>query len=114
MHMTYDPKQPNNEKDIILQILKGKHINKEIMEATREKVSFIFIMDEKYFYDRNSMMHLWPFSKGQMSNYIEKFANMKFKSKSNDWIAKQYEETLTNYPNLQKKWSKNHFFFKSF
>ncbi|ETO00633.1 hypothetical protein RFI_36807, partial [Reticulomyxa filosa] len=57
----------NNEKDIILQTLKGKHINKEIMEAIREKVSFTFIMDgfdeifdkynendnnEKYFYNR--------------------------------------------------------------
>ncbi|ETN99590.1 hypothetical protein RFI_37880, partial [Reticulomyxa filosa] len=58
----------NNEKDIIFQTLKGKHINKEIMEAICEKVLFIFIVDgfdeifdkynendnnnEKYFYNR--------------------------------------------------------------
>ncbi|ETO08148.1 hypothetical protein RFI_29240, partial [Reticulomyxa filosa] len=48
----------------------------------------------------NSMMYLWPFTKQQMSNYIEKFANIK--SKNNDWTSKKYEETLKNYPNLQK------------
>ncbi|ETN97820.1 hypothetical protein RFI_39706, partial [Reticulomyxa filosa] len=45
-------------------------------------------------------------TKQQMSNYIEKFANIKSKSKkkgeNNDWTAKKYEETLKNYPNLQK------------
>ncbi|ETO34934.1 hypothetical protein RFI_02140, partial [Reticulomyxa filosa] len=56
-----------NEKDIILQVLQGKHIGKESMNAIREKVSFVFIMDgfdeifdkysqsennNKYFYDR--------------------------------------------------------------
>ncbi|ETO05179.1 hypothetical protein RFI_32216 [Reticulomyxa filosa] len=146
-----------NEKDIILQALQGKHISKEIMDAIREKVSFVFIMDgfdeifdfyrknenEQYFYDRfnlsqwnakvivtcrskvlndddikstligtnkndTSMMYLWPFTKQQMSNYIEKFATMKSKSSNkmnnedNDWTPKQYEETLNNYSNLQK------------
>ncbi|ETO09075.1 WD-40 repeat protein [Reticulomyxa filosa] len=56
-----------NEKDIILQALQGKHISKDIMDAIREKISFVFIMDgfdeifdfyrksdshEQYFYDR--------------------------------------------------------------
>ncbi|ETN97140.1 hypothetical protein RFI_40391, partial [Reticulomyxa filosa] len=54
----------------------------------------------------NSMTYLWPFAKRQMSDYIEKFANMKSKNnkkKENmDWTAKKYEETLNNYPNLQK------------
>ncbi|ETO35761.1 serine/threonine protein kinase [Reticulomyxa filosa] len=35
----------NNERDIILQALTGKYINKEIMDAIRENISFIFIMD---------------------------------------------------------------------
>ncbi|ETO12362.1 hypothetical protein RFI_25012, partial [Reticulomyxa filosa] len=34
-----------NEKDIILQALQGKHINKQSIDAIREKVSFVFIMD---------------------------------------------------------------------
>ncbi|ETO28274.1 hypothetical protein RFI_08856 [Reticulomyxa filosa] len=122
----------NNEKDIILQALQGKHISKEIIDAIREKVSFVFIMDgfdeifdfyrknenEQYFYDRfnlgqwsakvivtcrskvldeediktiliginqnqtnTSMMYLWPFTKQQMHNYIEKFAIIKSKNK---------------------------------
>ncbi|ETN99333.1 hypothetical protein RFI_38148, partial [Reticulomyxa filosa] len=147
-----------NEKDIILQALQGKHISKESMDAIREKVSFVFIMDgfdevfdkynqsdnnDKYFYDRfnlnqwnakvivtcrskvlsdkdikntligvnqnqdqdikTSMMFLWPFTKQQIYNYIEKFATMKSKNKNNnDWTSKTYEETLNNYPNLQK------------
>ncbi|ETO25575.1 NB-ARC domain-containing protein [Reticulomyxa filosa] len=55
-----------NEKDIILQALQCKHINKEIMDTIREKLSFVFIMDGfdeifdfyrtfdnvQYFYDR--------------------------------------------------------------
>ncbi|ETO35956.1 NB-ARC domain-containing protein, partial [Reticulomyxa filosa] len=145
----------NNEKDIILQALQGKHISKESMDAIREKVSFVFIMDgfdeifdkynqsdnnDQYFYDRfhlnkwnakvvvtcrskalndedikttliglnqsqiiaTPMMYLWPFTKQQIHSYIEKFA-MKFKNKNNnDWTPKKYEETLNNYPNLQK------------
>ncbi|ETO11081.1 hypothetical protein RFI_26295, partial [Reticulomyxa filosa] len=145
----------NNERDIILQSLQGKHISKESMDAIREKVSFVFIMDgfdeifdfyrrnenDKYFYDRfklnqwnakvivtcrskvlsdediktaligatqgqTSMMYLWPFTKQQMHNYIEKFATMQSKNKKKDdnsnWTPKKYEETLNNYPNLQK------------
>ncbi|ETO04970.1 hypothetical protein RFI_32426 [Reticulomyxa filosa] len=144
-----------NEKDIILQSLQGKHISKEIIDAIREKVSFIFIMDGfdeifdkynqihnnyKYFYDRFNLnqwntkiiitcrskvlsdedikntligtnqnqtlsMYLWPFTKQQMHNYIEKFANMKSKNKKkddNNWTSQKYKETLNNYPNLQK------------
>ncbi|ETO24762.1 hypothetical protein RFI_12393 [Reticulomyxa filosa] len=146
----------HHEKDIILQALQGKNINKEIMDAIREKISFVFIMDgfdeifdfyrknenEQYFCDRfnlhewnakiivtcrssvlhdddikstliganqndTTMMYLWPFTKQQMHNYIEKFANMKFKNNNNvgntnDWTTQQYEETLNNYPNLHK------------
>ncbi|ETO07152.1 hypothetical protein RFI_30240, partial [Reticulomyxa filosa] len=145
-----------NERDIILQALQGKHISKESMNAIREKVSFIFIMDgfdeifdkygqsdnnDKYFYDRfhldqwnakvivtcrskvlndedinitliganqnqnitTSMMYLWPFTKQQIHSYIEKFATIKSKNnKNNDWTSQKYEETLNNYPNLQK------------
>ncbi|ETO07394.1 G-protein beta WD-40 repeats containing protein [Reticulomyxa filosa] len=144
----------NNEKDIILQTLQGKRINKEIMDVIREKASFVFIMDgfdeifdkynktddnNKYFYDHfnlnqwnakvivtcrskvlneeditsaliginknnTSMMYLWPFTKQQMHSYIEKFVTMTFKKNNNNsnWTAKKYEETLNNYPNLQK------------
>ncbi|ETN97274.1 hypothetical protein RFI_40257, partial [Reticulomyxa filosa] len=57
----------NNEQDIILHALQGKNISKESMHAIREKVLFVFIMNdfdeifdkynqndnnEKYFYDR--------------------------------------------------------------
>ncbi|ETO09924.1 NB-ARC domain-containing protein, partial [Reticulomyxa filosa] len=147
-----------NEKDIILQALQGRHINKESMDAIREKVPFVFIMDgfdeifdvysqnhnenESYFYDRFnlnqwnakvivtcrssalkeediktclignnnqnhiSMMYLWPFTKIQMRDYIDKFAAMKTNnnnnSNNNNWTSQQYEETLNNYPNLQK------------
>ncbi|ETO34640.1 hypothetical protein RFI_02453 [Reticulomyxa filosa] len=135
-----------NEKDFILQALKGKNINKEIIDTIREKVSFIFIMDgfdeiydfycknknEKYFYDRfnlnqwnakvivtcrskvlsdgdiqnslidvnhnsTSIMYLWPFTKQQMHNYIEKFVNTQSKN-----IKKITTETLDSYPNLQR------------
>ncbi|ETO33876.1 hypothetical protein RFI_03221 [Reticulomyxa filosa] len=56
-----------NEKDIILQALQSRHISKESMNAIRERVPFVFIMDgfdeifdkysqsdnsDKYFYDR--------------------------------------------------------------
>ncbi|ETO29051.1 NB-ARC domain-containing protein [Reticulomyxa filosa] len=55
-----------NEKDLILQALQARNINKEIMDVIREKVSFVFIMDgfdeifdkynksdnEQYFYHR--------------------------------------------------------------
>ncbi|ETO29106.1 NB-ARC domain-containing protein, partial [Reticulomyxa filosa] len=130
-----------NETNIILQALQGKHVSNEIIDAIREKVSFVFIMDGfdeifdfyrnsdksgQYFYDRfnlnqwnakvivtcrinvlneadiqttltginqnyvaTSMMYLWPFTKQQMRN-------------SDNWTLKQYEETLSNYPNLQK------------
>ncbi|ETO14888.1 hypothetical protein RFI_22480, partial [Reticulomyxa filosa] len=145
-----------NEKDIILQALQGKNISKESMDAIREKVSFVFIMDgfdeifdkysqsdnnNKYFCDRfhlnqwnakvivtcrskalsdediettligvnqsqdriTSMVYLWPFTKQQIHNYIEKFATMKSKNKNNnDWTSKTYEEALNNYSNLQK------------
>ncbi|ETO05269.1 NB-ARC domain-containing protein [Reticulomyxa filosa] len=145
-----------NEREIILQVLQGKHISKESINAIRERVSFIFIMDgfdeifdkynqsdnnDQYFYDRfhlnqwnakvivtcrskvlndedikttligvnqsqnitTSMMYLWPFTKQQIYNYIEKFATMKSKNnKNNDWTPKKYQETLNNYPNLQK------------
>ncbi|ETO35615.1 ribosome assembly protein 4 (RSA4) [Reticulomyxa filosa] len=126
------------------------------MDAIREKVSFVFIMDgfdeifdfyrkrdnEQYFYDRFNlnqwnakvivtcrskvlsdediktiliginqnqtlMTYLWPFTKQQMHNYIEKFAKMQSKNEkksdyNNDWTPKKYEETLNNYSNLQK------------
>ncbi|ETO15385.1 WD-40 repeat-containing protein [Reticulomyxa filosa] len=140
----------NNEKDIILQILQSKNINKEIIDIIREKISFIFIMDgfdeifdkynqnnnNKYFYNRFNLdqwnakiiitcrtkvlsdddfkntligidqnnapiMYLWPFTKQQMHNYIEKFSKIKNKN-INNWTSKQYEDTLNNYPNLQK------------
>ncbi|ETO33521.1 hypothetical protein RFI_03583 [Reticulomyxa filosa] len=145
-----------NEKNIILQTLQGKHISKESMDAIREKVSFVFIMDgfdeifdkysqsdnnEKYFYNHfhlgqwnakvivtcrskvlndedinitliganqnqnitTSMMYLWPFTKQQIHSYIEKFATIKSKNKnSTNWTSTKYEETLNNYPNLQK------------
>ncbi|ETO07041.1 hypothetical protein RFI_30351 [Reticulomyxa filosa] len=146
-------KIPMTEWDIILQALKGKHISNEIMDAIREEVSFVFIMDgfdeifdfyrtkenEKYFYDHfnlnqwkakviitcrskvlsnedinttliganknqnitTSMMYLWPFTKRQMHDYIEKFAIMKSKNNNkekkddnNDWTVKKYDETL--------------------
>ncbi|ETO11120.1 hypothetical protein RFI_26256, partial [Reticulomyxa filosa] len=146
----------NNEKDIILQALQAKQINKETMNIIREKVTFVFIMDgfdeifdkynqsdnDKYFYSRfnlnqwnaniivtcrskvlndddiknslisinqsnTSMMYLWPFTKQQMHNYIEKFAKIQSRNKkkiddNNDWTPNKYEETLNNYPNLQK------------
>ncbi|ETO34415.1 WD-40 repeat protein [Reticulomyxa filosa] len=146
----------NNERDIILQSLQSKNINKEILDVISEKVPFIFIMDgfdeifdfyrknenDKYFYDRFNlkqwnakvivtcrsnvlhedeittsligvnqndtwMMYLWPFTKQQMYSYIEKFAKMKAKNKkkgddADDWTPQTYEETLNNYPNLQK------------
>ncbi|ETO21379.1 hypothetical protein RFI_15826 [Reticulomyxa filosa] len=64
-----------------------------------------------------SMMYLWPFTKQQMHSYIEKFAKMKVKNKkrdgNSDWTPQQYEETLNNYPNLQKWW-RSHFYFNSF
>ncbi|ETO07742.1 hypothetical protein RFI_29649 [Reticulomyxa filosa] len=50
-----------------------------------------------------SMMYLWPFTKKQIYNYIEKFASMKSKNKNyNNWTPQNYEETLNSYPNLQK------------
>ncbi|ETO14568.1 NB-ARC domain-containing protein [Reticulomyxa filosa] len=144
-----------NERDIILQALQSKHINKDIMDAVREKVSFVFIMDgfdeifdfyrknenDMYFYDRfnlnqwnskvivtcrskvlsdddiknaligvnqnsTSLVYLWPFTKQQMHSYIDKFAKLKSKNMnkddSSDWTSTKYEETLNNYPNLQK------------
>ncbi|ETO15653.1 hypothetical protein RFI_21712 [Reticulomyxa filosa] len=51
------------------------------------------------------MIHLWPFSKGQVNGYIDKFVKMNNKNKITDnldWTTKQYEETLQNYPNLNK------------
>ncbi|ETO10930.1 NB-ARC domain-containing protein [Reticulomyxa filosa] len=64
----------NNEKDIILQTLQSKNINKEIMNAICEKISFVFIMDGfdeifdkysknnknnnvKYFYNRFNLIN---------------------------------------------------------
>ncbi|ETN98305.1 hypothetical protein RFI_39204, partial [Reticulomyxa filosa] len=55
-----------------------------------------------------SIMYLWPFTKQQMHNYIEKFAKMKSKNKKDytdgdsDWTPDRYEETLNNYPKLKK------------
>ncbi|ETO34731.1 hypothetical protein RFI_02359 [Reticulomyxa filosa] len=52
-----------------------------------------------------SMIYLWPFSKEQMNGYIDKFVKMNKKNKMNDhldWTIQQYEETLKNYPNLNK------------
>ncbi|ETO11635.1 hypothetical protein RFI_25743, partial [Reticulomyxa filosa] len=52
-----------------------------------------------------SMVYLWPFSKEQMNGYIDKFVKMNKKNKMNDnldWTIQQYEETLKNYPNLNK------------
>ncbi|ETO22667.1 WD-40 repeat-containing protein [Reticulomyxa filosa] len=52
-----------------------------------------------------SMTYLWPFSKEQMNGYINKFVKMNKKNKVNDnldWTVRQYEETLKNYPNLNK------------
>ncbi|ETO08161.1 hypothetical protein RFI_29227 [Reticulomyxa filosa] len=145
-----------NEKQIISQALQMKQINKEIIDAIRENISFVFILDgfdeifdkynkndsdARYFYDRfnlnewnakiivtcrnhalndgdikhvligpnnmttTSMIYLWPFSKEQMNGYIEKFVKMNKKNKMNDysnWATQQYEETLSNYPNLHK------------
>ncbi|ETO13217.1 G-protein beta WD-40 repeats containing protein [Reticulomyxa filosa] len=132
------------QKNIILQAFKGKNISRETIEAVREKVSFVFIMDgfdeifdfyrknehEKYFYDRfnlnkwnanvivtcrsnvlndedisttliaTSIIHLWPFTKQQMTDYTEKFQQKK--DEESEWTANQYEETLKHYPNLQK------------
>ncbi|ETO34311.1 NB-ARC domain-containing protein, partial [Reticulomyxa filosa] len=52
-----------------------------------------------------SMIYLWPFSKEQMNGYIDKFVKMNKINKMNDnldWTVQQYEETLKNYPNLNK------------
>ncbi|ETO14549.1 G-protein beta WD-40 repeats containing protein [Reticulomyxa filosa] len=52
-----------------------------------------------------SMIYLWPFSKEQMNGYIDKFVKMNNKNKINDnsgWTIQQYEDTLQNYPNLNK------------
>ncbi|ETO01504.1 hypothetical protein RFI_35936, partial [Reticulomyxa filosa] len=52
-----------------------------------------------------SMIYLWPFSKEQMNGYIDKFVKMNKKNKMNEnlnWTIQQYEETLKNYPNLNK------------
>ncbi|ETO03136.1 hypothetical protein RFI_34274, partial [Reticulomyxa filosa] len=52
-----------------------------------------------------SMTYLWPFSKEQMNGYIDKFVKMNKKNKMNDnldWTIQQYEETLNNFPNLNK------------
>ncbi|ETO32455.1 hypothetical protein RFI_04661, partial [Reticulomyxa filosa] len=51
------------------------------------------------------MVYLWPFSAEQMHGYIEKFIKTNKKNKMNenaDWSIQKYEETLKNYPNLQK------------
>ncbi|ETO09015.1 hypothetical protein RFI_28370 [Reticulomyxa filosa] len=51
------------------------------------------------------MIYLWPFSKGQMQDYIDKFVKMRKNNKMNDksnWTIQQYDETLKNYPNLHK------------
>ncbi|ETO32083.1 WD-40 repeat protein [Reticulomyxa filosa] len=52
-----------------------------------------------------SMIYLWPFSKGQMNGYIDKFVKMNKKNKINDnldWTVQKYEETLKHFPNLNK------------
>ncbi|ETO29091.1 hypothetical protein RFI_08036 [Reticulomyxa filosa] len=52
-----------------------------------------------------AMTYLWPFSKAQMKGYIDKFVKVNKKNKMNDnldWTIQQYEETLNNYPNLNK------------
>ncbi|ETO28813.1 hypothetical protein RFI_08314 [Reticulomyxa filosa] len=122
----------NNEKDIILQALQGKHISKEIMDAIREKVPFVFIMDgfdeifdkynknennDKYFYDRFNLnqwnakvivtcrskvlsdedINIALVNVNQTQNITTSMID-----DSNDWTPKKYEETLNNYPNLQK------------
>ncbi|ETO13712.1 peptidase C14, caspase catalytic subunit p20 [Reticulomyxa filosa] len=108
-----------NEKDIILQTLQGKNINKASMDAIRETVYFVFIMDgfdeifDKYSQSgnvlnnddiettligvnhNNAMMYLRPFTQQQTHNYIETFATMK-----SNWTS--IEEVLNTYSDLFK------------
>ncbi|ETO15968.1 mycorrhiza-induced NACHT/WD-repeat protein, partial [Reticulomyxa filosa] len=144
-----------NEQQLISQALQMKQINKEMIDAIREKTSFVFLLDgfdeifdiyannnpnERSVYNRfnfgqwnakvivtcrsnvlndedikqvligsnsatTSMMYLWPFSKDQMHGYIDKFVQLNQKNKMNgnfDWTTRQCEETLKNYPNLNK------------
>ncbi|ETO17302.1 hypothetical protein RFI_20027 [Reticulomyxa filosa] len=96
-----------NEKDIILHALQEKHISKETMNAIRENDYDKYFYD-RFNLDRwkakvityrsnvlsdndinttligvpqnyISMIYLWPFTKQQMDNYIEKFAKIKTK-----------------------------------
>ncbi|ETO06246.1 hypothetical protein RFI_31150, partial [Reticulomyxa filosa] len=57
-------------------------------------------------HNSTSIMYLWPFTKQQMHNYIEKFVNMQSKNikkgNNSNWTSQQYKETLDSYPNLQR------------
>ncbi|ETN99285.1 hypothetical protein RFI_38196, partial [Reticulomyxa filosa] len=54
-----------------------------------------------------SITYLWPFSKQQMKWYIDKFIKINKNNNINNinninWTIQQYEETLNNYPSLNK------------
>ncbi|ETO36350.1 NB-ARC domain-containing protein [Reticulomyxa filosa] len=109
-----------NEKQIISQALQMKQINKNIIDAIRENMSFVFILDgfdeifdkynkndndKRYFYDRFNLNEWSAKIIEQMNGYIDKFVKMNKKNKMNnnlDWTIQQYEETLNNYPHLHK------------
>ncbi|ETO01264.1 hypothetical protein RFI_36176, partial [Reticulomyxa filosa] len=61
--------------------------------------------NQKHGLTTTSMIYLWPFSKGQMQDYIDKFVKMRKNNKTNDksnWTIQQYDDTLKNYTNLHK------------
>ncbi|ETO03276.1 hypothetical protein RFI_34134 [Reticulomyxa filosa] len=111
-----DPKQPipvyisfpkvytqQNEKDIILQALKilndddikttliGLNKNQSTLTSNDDYIKTPLISVNKNQSAVTSMMYLWPFTKRQMHDYIDKFATIKSKNENNILTSKQYE-----------------------
>ncbi|ETO34207.1 WD repeat-containing protein, partial [Reticulomyxa filosa] len=107
----YDNNKNNNNERYFYDRFNLNEWNAKIIVTCRshvlndENIKNVLIGSKNITTTSTSIMHLWPFSKEQMHGYIDKFVRMNKKNKMNDnldWTVQQYEETLKNYPNLNK------------